>query len=483
MAAELPQTLSPALPPGTLLQEYSLLSVLGMGGFGITYLAADNNLRLKVAIKEFFPSSAVVRNPFSGAVALKSEQAQAEYSWGKDRFMREAQTLARFRHKNIVQVFRYFEGNASCYMVMAYEEGQSLEDALEADPARWDTQAVLALMMPLLDGLESVHAAGFLHRDIKPANIVLRASDGSPVLIDFGAARAPTSSDAMTVVISHGYGPPEQYSRQGKQGPWTDIYALGGVLYRIVTGSVPPMSLHRIQNDAIIPATFYGEGRFEPQFLKAIDLALNVDETRRPQSIAEWRRLLLGDTADHAGIAAPPAAAGGTAAPTAGHPKNPAAASVPAREHTSRRLEEESEPGLATRIGQAMIAHPFLSLLVLVVALIAGPQLLRRPAMPPAPMQELAGPDGRYTAPASAPAPAPPLDTPAVEASPPPASTDGERQPNLRRAAIAACEGRAIGAACSFVTPRNEVINARCMTSTEGLPICRPPRIAPQSRR
>jgi serine/threonine protein kinase len=196
LAAELPQTLSPALPPGTLLQEYSLLSVLGMGGFGITYLAADNNLHLKVAIKEFFPSSAVVRNQFSGAVALKSEQAQAEYSWGKDRFMREAQTLARFRHKNIVQVFRYFEGNGSCYMVMAYEEGQSLEDALEADPARWDTQAVLALMMPLLDGLESVHAAGFLHRDIKPANIVLRASDGSPVLIDFGAARAPTSSDA-----------------------------------------------------------------------------------------------------------------------------------------------------------------------------------------------------------------------------------------------------------------------------------------------
>jgi len=120
---------------------------------------------------------------------------------------------------------------------------------------------------------------------------------------------------------------------------------------------------------------------------------------------------------------------------------------------------------------------------MLVVALIAGPQLLRRPAMPPAPTQELAGTDGRHTAPASAPAPAPPFDTPAVVASPPPASTDGERQPNLRRAAIAACEGRAIGAACSFVTPRNEVINARCMTSTEGLPICRPPRSAPQSRR
>jgi hypothetical protein len=529
LAAELPQTLSPALPPGTLLQEYSVLSVLGMGGFGITYLAADNNLHLKVAIKEFFPSSAVVRNPFSGAVALKSEQAQAEYSWGKDRFMREAQTLARFRHKNIVQVFRYFEGNASCYMVMAYEEGQSLEDALEADPARWDTQAVLALMMPLLDGLESVHAAGFLHRDIKPANIVLRASDGSPVLIDFGAARAPTSSDAMTVVISHGYGPPEQYSRQGNQGPWTDIYALGGVLYRIVTGSVPPMSLHRIQHDAIIPATFYGEGRFEPQFLRAIDLALNVDETKRPQSIAEWRRLLVGDTAGQAGAVAPPgvggghavpavadragrpastpapieSATGGNVGPTASHGRGQPPASPSARPRTGPRLEEDSEPGLATRIGQAMIAHPFLSLLLLVAALVAGPQLLRRPATPPAPTQAApaaigeptarvrqaesgdlpprpaAGPDGRD----SAPAPAPTFDTSADRAAPPAAGTDGERQPNIRRAAFAACEGKAIGAPCRIVTPRNEVIDATCMTSAEGLPICRPARVVPRPQR
>ena len=507
MAAEPPQTLSPALPPGTLLQEYSLLSVLGMGGFGITYLAADNNLQLQVAIKEFFPSGAAVRNPFSGAVALKSEQAQAEYAWGKDRFMREAQTLARFRHKNIVQVFRYFEGNGTCYMVMAYEEGQSLEEALEADPARWDTPAVLALMMPLLDGLESVHAAGFLHRDIKPANIVLRASDGSPVLIDFGAARAPTSSDALTVVLSHGYGPPEQYSRQGKQGQWTDIYALGGVLYRIVTGSVPPMSLHRIQHDAIIPATFYGEGRFEPQFLKAIDLALSVDETKRPQSIAEWRRQLVGDATAHARVATPPIVSAKTE-PAAGHGKGPAVAAPAAQARTSRRMEEDSEPGLATRIGQAMIAHPFLSLMLLVAALIAGPQLLRRPATPPAPTpqasqavagepaararqtetggttaQAAAGPDSRDTAPASVPAPAPTLDAPGQRATPPPAGTDGERQPNIRRAAIAACEGKAIGAPCRVVTPRNEVIDATCMTSAEGLAICRPARLVPRPPR
>jgi serine/threonine protein kinase len=423
LAAESPQTLSPALPPGTLLKEYSLLSVLGMGGFGITYLAADTNLHLKVAIKEFFPSSAAVRNQFSGAVALKSEQAQAEYAWGKDRFMREAQTLARFRHKNIVQVFRYFEANGTCYMVMAYEEGQCLEDALEADPARWDTQAVLALMMPLLDGLESVHAAGFLHRDIKPANIVLRAGDGSPVLIDFGAARAPTSSDALTVVISHGYGPPEQYSRQGKQGPWTDIYALGGVLYRIVTGAVPPMSLHRVQHDPIIPATFHGEGRFEPQFLKAIDRALEVDETKRPQSIAEWRKQLVGGTADLAGVATPPDVGAKTAAPASS--QTPAA------------------PSSRVRISQR-VAHPFLSLLLLVAALVAGPQLLRRPATPPAPPQVV---------PTVVQAPAPAFDAPAERPAPPAASTDNERQPNIRRAAIAACRRSGVSAFRPFYLP------------------------------
>ena len=486
MAAELPQTLSQALPPGTLLKEYSLLSVLGMGGFGITYLAADNYLHLKVAIKEYFPSSAVVRNQFSGAVALKSEQAQEEYAWGKDRFMREAQTLARFSHTNIVQVFRYFEGNGTCYMVMAYEEGQSLESAL-TDRARWDQQAMLGLLLPLLDGLESVHAAGFLHRDIKPANIVLRAKDGSPVLIDFGAARAPTSTDALTIVLSHGYGPPEQYSRQGNQGPWTDIYALAGVLYRIVSGTVPPTSLHRLKNDAMIPATLSGAGRFAAPFLEAIDRALDVDETRRPQNIAEFRKLLLRSASDRPTP---------TLAMAAATPASTSTTSPPVRPRTSRRLEEDSEVGLVGRIGQAMIAHPFLSLLFLVAALYGAAQFMRRsPAPPPAPPQavraasEPATPAPRpESSAATAAAPvaqearplAPASEPPGERAAQPAPVTEGERPRDIRREALEACAGKSIGAPCRMVTPRNETIDATCMATPEGALLCRPERIGPR---
>lgn len=491
MAAAHPQTLSQALPPGTALKEYLLQSVLGMGSFGITYLATDNYLQLKVAIKEYFPASVAVRYPFSGNVALKSEQSKEEFSWGKDRFMREAQTLAQFSHKNIVRVFRYFEANGTCYMVMAYEEGESLDSALAADPARWNQQAVLGLMMPLLEGIESVHAAGFLHRDIKPANIFLR-KDGSPVLIDFGAARAPASADALTVVLSHGYGPPEQYSRRGNQGPWTDIYALAGVLYRMVTGEAPPMSLHRVKDDAMLSAVLAGKDRFGAPFLEAIDLALQVDEKARPQSVAEWRKLLLRT----APVQTPaPLPGGGAQAATRPQGSAAAATTPPRQVRITEYVEEDAEPGLAARIGAALIAHPFLSLLLLVVAIYAGLHYLKRPAAPPAPAPQAASPAPDAPAP-DAPAPRtrpaepemqapPPADSPdrrepdataAPDATPAP-SGDGNRLRDLRRTAIAACEGKAVGASCQLVTPRSETIDATCATLADGQLGCRPARL------
>ena len=297
-----------ALPVGFALHEYTIEAMLGAGGFGITYLARDNNLHSQVAIKEYLPNHLAVRA--AGQTVLPRSDADSPgFQLGLERFLAEARVLAGFRHPNIVRVSRFFEANGTAYMVMDYEEGQPLRDWLPGH-APVDEATLRRMFLPLLDGLAVVHDAGVLHRDIKPANVYVRDGDGSLVLLDFGAARqsAGVASRSLTSVITPGYAPFEQYHTSGAQGPWTDLYALAGVLYWLVTGQKPVEAPGRVKEDTLPPAAVAGAGRYSPGFLAAIDWALRVDEEARPRSVADFRRVLLGEAPVPAGTGAPAAA-------------------------------------------------------------------------------------------------------------------------------------------------------------------------------
>ena len=285
-----------ALPPGTRLREFELLEVLGRGGFGITYRGWYPNLGVNVAIKEYMPSEFAVREP-NGDVYPKTRQSEEWYRWGLDKFLEEAKTLLRFNHPSIVRVLQFFEGHGTAYMVMEYLEGRTLFALLHEEKTLSEAR-LRALIKPILDGLEQVHAAGYLHRDIKPGNIVFRDED-TPVLIDFGAAYALTAEHSRTVAAFEmpGFSPIEQYSVTGQNyGPWTDLYAVGAVLYRSMTELVPIGAPSRIERDDLAPVDRVAKRKYGKQLTGAVDWALKLRAADRPQSIAQWRRVLEGQS-------------------------------------------------------------------------------------------------------------------------------------------------------------------------------------------
>jgi len=296
-----------ALPPGYAMHEYRIDHVLGSGGFGITYLAHDTHLDCPVAIKEYLPRDTAGRGP-GLSVRPHSTAAASSFAWGLDRFLQECRALASFHHPGIVRVLRYFTANATAYMVMEYEGGEPLDSWL-ASREPIDAAALQRIVRPLLDGLETIHNAGFLHRDIKPRNIYMRA-DGSPVLLDFGSARRLGGREQLlTAVVTPGFAPAEQYQPDGRQGPWSDLYSLAGVMYWLVTGHLPTESLARLREDPMPAATVIGRADlYGKAMLRAIDWALTPDENLRPRRVADFRRACLPPTGQPAAEEAEPPA-------------------------------------------------------------------------------------------------------------------------------------------------------------------------------
>jgi Protein kinase domain len=287
-----------ALPANAILDgSYRIARVVGSGGFGITYEAKDLSLGTTVALKEYYPVEFGDRD---STMCVRPRLAKHEriFEWGRANFLEEARTLARFEHPSIVRVSRIFEANATAYMVMRFERGRSLETWL-ASLGRPPTQEELdSIVAPILDALEMLHAQNFVHRDIAPDNIIVRA-DSTPVLLDFGAARRAVAeaTRALTGVIKAGYSPHEQYTSNGRlQGPWSDLYALGGTLYRAVTGQPPEEATLRVGDDRMPSAVKAANGDYRPRFLAAIDACLEVRPSARPQSVPQLRAMLLGQS-------------------------------------------------------------------------------------------------------------------------------------------------------------------------------------------
>jgi serine/threonine protein kinase len=285
-----------ALPPGTRLGEFELLSLLGVGGFGIVYLAFDHALEREVAVKEYMPASLAGRTE-TMHVSLRSHSDAETFALGLKSFVNEAKLLARFDHPSLLKVHRFWEANGTAYMAMPVLRGRTLKDIRAEMGGPPDEAWLRRILVPLLGAIEKLHSEGVYHRDIAPDNIQIEP-DGRPVLLDFGAARRVLSdkSQALTAILKPAYAPIEQYGEAGavRQGPWTDLYALGATLHYLLLGRPPSPATARTVHDEASSLTVDQLPGCTENFLLAIDWMLCPRPTDRPQSVAELRQVLEG---------------------------------------------------------------------------------------------------------------------------------------------------------------------------------------------
>jgi serine/threonine protein kinase len=378
------------LPVGTRLAEFEITGFVGEGGFSIVYLAWDHSLERRVALKEYLPSSLAARNSATHTVAARSERHRETFDAGLKSFINEGKLLAQFDHPSLVKVYRFWEQQGTAYMVMPFYEGITLKNHVRALATPPDEAWLRQLLSALTAALSVIHNAQCFHRDIAPDNVMLLADGGKPLLLDFGAARRVIGdkTQALTVILKPGYAPIEQYADDPglKQGPWTDVYALGAVVYWAITRKTPPPAVGRVLNDAYVPLVQCAAGRYSERFLAAIDRALRVLPDQRTPSIERLREELGLDTPS---VQADPEA-------TVLRPTPP---QRPQQPHDDAPAKRTHGLRVALAGGAALVAAAGVAWWVL------------RPPAPPPPASQAQAP-----APAPSPSPAPP-PTPAAPAA------------------------------------------------------------------
>lgn len=287
------------LPTGFWLDQYKITGQVSLGGFSIVYLARDI-FGDTVAIKEYLPNALALRAGESPEPVV-SPRHRAVFNHGLNCFFEEGRNLTKLDHPNVVRVLNFFRSNGTAYLVMRFEEGRTLQAHIQKHPGSLSEDYIRNLFGRVLNGLRAVHSAQLLHLDIKPANIYLRQHDGSPVLLDFGAARQVIGQDVPQLRTMHtpGYAAPEQYDKHTEQtqplGPWTDLYGIGATIYACLGGRPPIAAQERLEKDTLMPACQQFVGKYSRQLLETVDQCLSLDPLQRPQSAHALQKRLASD--------------------------------------------------------------------------------------------------------------------------------------------------------------------------------------------
>ncbi|WP_019140736.1 serine/threonine protein kinase [Noviherbaspirillum massiliense] len=284
------------LPDGLEIAGYRIVKKIASGGFSIVYLAYDEDGNA-VAIKEYLPSSLALRQPGELAPAISPENLPV-FRIGLKCFFEEGRALARISHPNVVSVLNFFRANDTVYMVMAYESGRSLQDHIlrrreKGERPLVSERFIRKMFNQVMNGLREVHTNKLLHLDLKPANIYLRM-DGTPILLDFGAARQTLKGDMQKLypMYTPGFAPPELYEKNGNLGPWTDIYSIGASIFACMVGAPPQPADQRKTNDKMETYFRKLEGLYSTELIDVIRWSLQVDPLQRPQSVFALQKAL-----------------------------------------------------------------------------------------------------------------------------------------------------------------------------------------------